>query len=86
MTVVIHQHRALLEAFGRGDPDAAEHAMRVHLSQIKQTLPVLAARYPDLFEPEPRTAAEPAPVPAGKRDQRRSDKPAAHAAARRTPA
>jgi DNA-binding GntR family transcriptional regulator len=56
MAVVIRQHRAILDALGRGDPDAAERAMRAHLSQIDKTLPILARRYPDLFEPPNRTA------------------------------
>ena len=93
MTVVIRQHRAILEALGRGDADAAEEAMRVHLSQIEKTLPMLSRRYPDLFEPPPRadgvTPARGVVLDRGagvaRRPQRRSDKPIALAPARRTP-
>jgi DNA-binding GntR family transcriptional regulator len=94
MAVVIRQHRTILEALGRGDADAAEQAMRAHLAQIEKTLPVLARRYPELFEPPIRVAglAVPADAPiavalaaGAKRYQRRSDKPLALAPAKRTP-
>ncbi|SDR56098.1 transcriptional regulator, GntR family [Rhizobiales bacterium GAS191] len=93
MAVVIRQHRAILEALGKGDADAAEEAMRVHLSQIEKTLPVLARRYPDLFEPPNRVADGAVPLQAAvdavaagaRRVQRRNDKPIALAPARRTP-
>jgi DNA-binding GntR family transcriptional regulator len=96
MAMVIKQHRAILEAMGKADPDAAERAMRVHLSQIEKTLPILARRFPELFEPSGRAAeavrAAMVPVPEGKRKtelaqpQRRSGKPAALRPARSTPA
>jgi DNA-binding GntR family transcriptional regulator len=97
MAVVIRQHRAILDALGQCDQDAAEHTMRVHLSQIEKTLPILAHRYPDLFEPPhraPETAATPASLShlaqeqpsVARRYQRRNDKPVALAPARRTPA
>ncbi|MFI5012557.1 MAG: GntR family transcriptional regulator [Hyphomicrobiales bacterium] len=96
MAVVISQHRAILDALGRGDPDAAEHTMRLHLSQIEKTLPVLSRRYPDLFEPPNRIAdmalatpssrAATAAIGGSRRYQRRSDKPAVLTPARRTPA
>jgi DNA-binding GntR family transcriptional regulator len=96
MAVVIHQHRSILDAFGDADPDAAEGAMRVHLSQIEKTLPILAGRYPDLFEPPERMAemavpagsprAAPGPLGGLRRHQRRSDRPVALIPAKRTPA
>ena len=96
MAVVIRQHREILEALRKTDPDAAEVAMRVHLSQIGQTLPVLSRRYPELFEAPARVVAMAAPAgsaglagaPAARtpRHQRRSDKPATLTPARRTPA
>jgi DNA-binding GntR family transcriptional regulator len=96
MAVVIHQHRALLDALSDADPDAAEAAMRVHLSQIEKTLPILARRYPDLFEPPARVSELALPVglprttegrpTSAKRPQRRNDKPAALMPAKRTPA
>jgi DNA-binding GntR family transcriptional regulator len=93
MAVVIRQHRAILDPLRRGDADAAEQAMRVHLSQIEKTLPVLARRYPDLFEPPNRVADGAVPLQAAvdavaagaRRVQRRNDKPIALAPARRTP-
>ena len=70
--------------------------MRVHLSQIEKTLPLIARRYPELFEPSAAIAeAALPPEPPRRGDglaigaagpQRRSDKPAALAPARRTPA
>lgn len=97
MAVVIRQHRSILDAFSGADPDAAEGAMRVHLSQIEKTLPILAGRYPDLFEPPERIAetavpagsqraAPPGPLGGLRRHRRRSDKPAALIPAKRTPA
>lgn len=94
MTVVIKQHRDVLDALRRADPDAAEAAMRVHLSQIEKTLPVLAARFPELFESAEglASATKPAMPPfalegrALARPQRRNGKPATLRPARRTPA
>jgi DNA-binding GntR family transcriptional regulator len=54
MPLLIEQHRAILKAIGRREPDAAEQAMRRHLGEILQSLPALAARFPDLFEAEAR--------------------------------
>jgi DNA-binding GntR family transcriptional regulator len=50
MAVVIEQHSAIAEAVKAGDPDAAEAAMRTHLSEILRSLPVLSERHPELFE------------------------------------
>ena len=50
---VIAQHGAIVEAIAARDPEAAEAAMRLHLSEILRTLPDLATRHPDLFEAEP---------------------------------
>jgi GntR family transcriptional regulator, rspAB operon transcriptional repressor len=54
MAVVLEQHRTILEAISRGDADAAERAMHLHLSQIEKTLPILSRRFPKLFEPRTR--------------------------------
>jgi GntR family transcriptional regulator, rspAB operon transcriptional repressor len=90
MAVVINQHRAILAALLRGDASAAEHAMRVHLSQIEKTLPVLAQRCPELFEPgvrldkvTPANAAR--PLARAPRLQRRIGRPNALAHANRVP-
>lgn len=96
MAVVIQQHRRILDALEEADPDAAEAAMRVHLSQIEKTLPLLFQRHPELFEPSPRQAEGVAQagtqpslessLPGGASVQRRSDTPAILTPARRTPA
>lgn len=51
MKTVMAQHLAILDAVERGDVHAAGAAMRVHLTEILVSLPKLAARWPDLFEP-----------------------------------
>jgi len=48
--IVIAQHVVIVDAIKAGDPEAAERAMRQHLSEILRSLPELAAQYPDLFE------------------------------------
>ena len=70
--------------------------MRVHLSQIEKTLPVLASRYPELFETQSRAtdaglaSASPRSAETGAvgptRPHRRGDSPAALRPAKRTPA
>jgi len=96
MAVAMQQHRKILDAVEAGDADAAEEAMRIHLSQIEKTLPLLSRRHPELFEQPVRAAevvigqgvavgVETLTVDAVRR-QRRSDKPAILRPARRTPA
>lgn len=48
--VLIAQHRAIVAAIARRDPDAAEEAMRQHLSEILASLPRIVQRLPDYFE------------------------------------
>lgn len=48
--VLIDQHEAVVAALEQRDAAAAEAAMRRHLREILTALPLLAARYPDLFE------------------------------------
>ncbi|WP_118134124.1 GntR family transcriptional regulator [Oceanicella sp. SM1341] len=50
-SVLIAQHTAILDAAEAGDPDAAEAAMRVHLTEILKTLPRIRESHTDLFEP-----------------------------------
>lgn len=52
MRAVLAQHLAILAAVETGDPATAEAAMRTHLTEILVTLPKLATRWPDLFEPD----------------------------------
>jgi DNA-binding GntR family transcriptional regulator len=48
--VLIAQHRAIVAAIARRDPDAAEEAMRLHLSEVLSALPKLIERFPDHFD------------------------------------
>jgi GntR family transcriptional regulator, rspAB operon transcriptional repressor len=50
MRTVIAQHDAIAEAIKAGDPDAAEAAMRAHLTEILRSLPAVAAKYPEIFD------------------------------------
>jgi GntR family transcriptional regulator, rspAB operon transcriptional repressor len=47
--VLIAQHKAIADAIEERDPDRAEAAMRLHLEEILQSLPRIAAALPDLF-------------------------------------
>ena len=47
--VLIAQHEAIADAIEAGDPGRAEAAMRLHLGEILQSLPRIAAAHPDLF-------------------------------------
>ena len=46
---MLGEHRLILKAITRGDPDAAEDAMRHHLSMVLTALPILRANYPNYF-------------------------------------
>lgn len=50
MVPLVAQHRAIIAAIDAGDPDGAEEAMRVHLSEILKALPKVESEHPDLFE------------------------------------
>jgi DNA-binding GntR family transcriptional regulator len=64
MRIVLSQHLDILDAIERGDADAAERALRAHLSEILVSLPKLAERWPSLFEAPPRAfMAEPSVPP-----------------------
>jgi DNA-binding GntR family transcriptional regulator len=49
---IVAQHATIVDAIKAGDPVGAEKAMHQHLSEILRSLPELAAKHPDLFEPE----------------------------------
>ena len=55
---LIEQHVAILDAVAAHDPARAEAAMRTHLTEILTSLPALAERFPDLFEPDPAALPE----------------------------
>lgn len=48
--VSIEQHAMVVDAIERGDPEAAEAAMRDHLRQVLKDLPLAAAIKPEFFE------------------------------------
>lgn len=51
VTTLITQHQDILEAIEAKDPDRAEAAMRVHLSEILKSLPKIAGANPEWFVP-----------------------------------
>ncbi len=51
--VLVQQHSGIVDAIRLGDGTAAERAMRLHLRQILEDVPRIAAAHPDLFELEP---------------------------------
>jgi GntR family transcriptional regulator, rspAB operon transcriptional repressor len=50
MPPLIAQHKAIVAAIDAGDGDAADAAMRHHLTEILRALPKAEAAHPDLFE------------------------------------
>ncbi len=46
---LIAQHRDIVAAISRGEPEAAAAAMRVHLSEVLKIAETLAARHPELI-------------------------------------
>ena len=51
LDVILEQHTAIVEAIRHGAPDAAEAAMRRHLSEILTSLPKIATQQPAYFTP-----------------------------------
>jgi GntR family transcriptional regulator, rspAB operon transcriptional repressor len=49
---MLGEHRLIVKAITRGDPDAAEDAMRHHLRMVLTALPILRENYPDYFATE----------------------------------
>lgn len=47
---LIAQHEAVVDGIDRGEPDAAERAMREHLREILKALPAIAEVRPEFFE------------------------------------
>lgn len=47
---LVEQHAAVVAAIRAGEPDAAGAAMRLHLNNIVDDLPKIAAEHPDYFE------------------------------------
>jgi GntR family transcriptional regulator, rspAB operon transcriptional repressor len=49
VTALIVQHKDIIAAIVRRDPEAAEAAMRIHLSEVLKIAEMLAAEHPDLI-------------------------------------
>ena len=47
---LIDQHQTILDAIDAGDADAADRAMRHHLTEVLRSLPKVLADSADLFE------------------------------------
>jgi len=47
---MIEEHKAVVDAVGQGDPDAAEDALRHHLRMVLSDLPTIRHDHPDYFE------------------------------------
>lgn len=50
MASIVEQHSRIIDAIAAGSPDQAEQAMRLHLAEVLNSLPVISAAHPDLFE------------------------------------
>ena len=49
---MVAEHRLVLDALRRGDPDGAEETLRHHLRMVLSALPAIRAEHPDYFEDE----------------------------------
>lgn len=47
---LIEQHTAIVDAIEAGDPQAAASALKLHMGEILNSLPVLAERFPGMFQ------------------------------------
>jgi GntR family transcriptional regulator, rspAB operon transcriptional repressor len=47
---MIEEHKAVVDAVGRGEPDAAEDALRHHLRMVLSDLPNIRRDHPEYFE------------------------------------
>lgn len=50
---LVGEHRSIVEALAKRDPNAVEAAIRLHLRGVLQDLPLIAATQPDYFETTP---------------------------------
>ena len=51
---MVTEHRHVLAALAKGDPDAAETALRHHLRMVLSALPAIREQHPEYFEEESR--------------------------------
>lgn len=47
--ILVNQHQEIVDALRTGNTAKAETAMREHLNNIVDDIPVIAAAHPDLF-------------------------------------
>ena len=47
---MVAEHKAVVDAVGRNEPDAAEDALRHHLRMVLSDLPTIRREHPDYFE------------------------------------
>jgi DNA-binding GntR family transcriptional regulator len=47
---MLAEHKVVVDAVGRNEPDAAEEALRHHLRMVLSDLPTIRAQHPDYFE------------------------------------
>ena len=52
LDAMVAEHRLVLEALERHDPDAAEATLRHHLRMVLSALPAIRVQHPDYFEDE----------------------------------
>ena len=52
LTEMVAEHRLVLDALRKRDPDAAETTLRHHLRMVLSALPAIRAQHPDYFEEE----------------------------------
>lgn len=50
LDAMIEEHRAVVSAVGRHEPDEAELALRYHLRMVLREVPTIRAAHPDFFE------------------------------------
>jgi DNA-binding GntR family transcriptional regulator len=48
--LLTEQHRSIVRALHKGNPDKAEAAVRQHLGELLRSLPLLVQKFPDYFE------------------------------------
>lgn len=51
-SALIQQHQTIVDTIATGDPAKASQAMRIHLREIKNSLPVIAEKRKEFFEPD----------------------------------
>ena len=52
ISLIIEQHKRIVDGIEAGDPTVAAAAMRSHLREITVSLPSIANRFPEMFEPD----------------------------------